>query len=151
YGANEVLGKELDLSGGAGGEIEVVYRYGPGEVDGTIQQAQNGTNTTQSAPSAQILLVPDVLNADGSGVRFGNTNLDGSFSMTGVPPGHYRAYALEAIDSEQTQNPDVLKPLEQKGTDVEVKENERKQIQLPFISSDELQQLFARAGVTVEQ
>ncbi|MBV9225482.1 MAG: carboxypeptidase regulatory-like domain-containing protein, partial [Acidobacteriaceae bacterium] len=133
YGASEVLGKELDLSGGAGGEIEVVYRYGPGEVDGTIQQAQNGTNTTPSAPSAQILLVPDVLNADGSGVRFGNTNSDGSFSMTGVPPGHYRAYALEAIDSEQTQNPDVLKQLEQKGMDVEVKENDRRQIQLPFI------------------
>lgn len=151
YGASEILGKELDLSGGAGGEIELVYRYGPGEVDGTIQQAQNNTNTAQSAPSTQILLVPDVLNADGSGVRFGNTNPDGSFNMTGVPPGHYRAYALEAIDSEQTQNPNVLKQLEQKGMDVEVKENDRKQIQLPFIPSDELQQLFARAGITTEQ
>src|SRR4051794_13629205 len=57
YGSAEILGRELDLSGGAGGEIEVVYHYGPGEVDGTIQQPQNassGVSTAQNAPSAQI-------------------------------------------------------------------------------------------------
>ena len=154
YGSADITGKELDLSGGAGGEIEVIYRYGPGEVDGTVQQAQsaaNGTGTAQSAPSAQILLVPDTLNADGSGMRFSNTDNNGGFTMKGVPPGHYRAYALEEMNYNELQNPEALKQLQQKGTDVDVKENDKKQVQLPFISSDELQQLFARAGITVEQ
>ena len=154
YGSAEILGKELDLSGGAGGEIEVVFRYGPGEVDGVIQQAQNaanGGNAAQSAITAQIMLVPDTLNADGSGIRFGSTNSSGGFTMAGVPPGHYRAYALEEVNLSEMQNPEILKQLEQKGTDVEVKENDKKQIQLPLISSDELQQLLARAGITPEQ
>jgi hypothetical protein len=78
-------------------------------------------------------------------------NTNGGFTIAGVPPGHYRAYALEEVDWNELQNPEALKQLEQKGTDVEVKENERKQIQLSLISSDELQQLFARAGITTEQ
>ena len=148
YGSAEVSGKELDLSGGAGGEIEVVYRYGPGEVDGTIQQPQNGA---PSPVTAQILFVPDTLNADGSGIRFGSTNSNGGFTMAGVPPGHYRAYALEEVNYGEVQNPEVLKQLEQRGTDVEVKENDKKQIQLPLISTDDFQQLLARAGITPEQ
>ena len=71
--------------------------------------------------------------------------------MTGVPPGHYRAYALEEMNYNEVQNPEVLKQLEQKGTDVEVKENDKKQIQLPLISADDFQQLLARAGLTPEQ
>ena len=149
YGSADVTGKELDLSSGAGGEIEVVYRYGPGEVDGTVQQPQN--SAAQSAVTAQILLVPNTLNADGSGVRFGSTNTNGGFTMAEVPPGHYRAYALEEMNSEDTGNPEVLKQLEQKATEVEVKENEKKQIQLPLISSDDCQQLLARAGITTGQ
>lgn len=153
YGAVEVLGKELDLSGAASGEIDVVYRYGPGEVDGTVQSPQSTAtgSVAQSAVSAQILLVPDTLNADGSGIHFGSTSNNGSFTMSGVPPGHYRAYALEEIDAGEVQNPEVLKQLEQKGTDVEIKENEKKQIQLPLISFDDYQQLLARAGLASER
>jgi hypothetical protein len=153
YGSADILGKELDLSGGAGGEIDVIYRYGPGEVDGTVQQPHNAANgnAAQNPVSAQILLVPDTLNADGSGIHFGSMNNNGSFTMTGVPPGHYRAYALEELNYNDVQNPEVLKQLEQKATDVEVKENDKKQIQLPLISSDDFQQLLTRAGMATEQ
>jgi hypothetical protein len=154
----DVLGKELDLSQGAAGEIEVVFRYGAAEVDGTLQAAQNAPDAGSSGaakPSsplrASILLVPDVLNADGSGVRTTGADQNGSFSLKQVPPGHYRAYAVEQMNMGQLQNPDLLKQLESKGTEVEVKENDKKQVQLSVTSADELQQIFAHLGLDSSQ
>ncbi len=35
FGQQEMLGKEIDLSQGASGELEITFRYGAAEVDGT--------------------------------------------------------------------------------------------------------------------
>lgn len=160
YGQQEVLGKELDLSGGAAGDLELVFRYGTAEVDGTVQAAESGSvpagasSTGQPAapPAAtSILLVPDVLNSDGSGMHFGSTNQSGTFTFKNVPPGHYRAYAFEEVNTNDLQNPEVLKQFESRGTEVELKENDRKQIQLPLISAEDVQQIFARLGIDSPQ
>ncbi len=160
YGQQEILGKELDLGAGAAGDLELTFRYGAAEVDGTVQAAESGSapagtsSTGQPAASAaatSILLVPEVLNSDGSGMHFGSTNQNGTFTFKNVPPGHYRAYAFEDVDTDDLQNPEVLKQLESRGTDVELKENDRKQVQLPLISADDVQQVFARLGIDSPQ
>jgi hypothetical protein len=154
-GNQEVLGKDIDLSQGSG-QITAVLSYGVAELDGTVQR-QNGTESdggsgqANPTPDASIVLVPDTLHEDGSGMRFGNTSGGGSFTVKNVPPGHYRAYAFEDLNYEQLQNADVLKQLEPKGTDVELKQNDKKQIQLPLISGDDMQQIYARLGIEVQQ
>ncbi len=80
-------------------------------------------------------------------MRFSSTNQNGTFSLQQLPPGQYRAYAFEEMNSGQLQNPEVLKQLESRGTEVEVKENDKKQIQLPLISADDLQQILAKLGI----
>ncbi len=97
------------------------------------------------------MLVPETLHEDGSGMHFGNSGSGGSFTVKQVPPGHYRAYAFEKPDYQQMQNPDVLKQLESKGTDVELKENDKKQIQLPLITADDMQQIYLKLGLDVPQ
>ncbi len=158
FGQQEILGKELDLSEGAAGDVEIVLRYGPAELDGTVQAAENtaapagASSTAQPASStASIVLLPDVLNADGSGMRFANTDQNAAFTLKNVPPGHYRAYAFEEINTNDLQNPDLVKQLESRGTEVELKENDRKQIQLPIISADDVNQIFARLGIGSSQ
>lgn len=145
FGNSEVLGKELDLSGGAAGQLELVYRYGPGEIDGQLESAQNGT--TENGAAAQIAVVPEQLAADGSGIRYATTDAKGSFKTPNLAPGRYRAYAFEEVNYNALQNPDVLKQLESKGEVFEVKENEKKQVQLPLIPRDEVDQLYARLGI----
>ena len=153
FGQQDVLGKELDLSQGAAGDLELVFHYGAAEVDGRVQasSAPGSSSATGQAgtapPSASIVLVPDQLNADGSGMHFGNTDQSGTFSIKQVPPGHYRAYAFEELDMNQMQNPNLLKELESKGTEVEVNENDKKQIQLPVISAEDMQQIYSRLGI----
>jgi hypothetical protein len=158
FGNQEVAGKELDLSQGSG-QIAIVFSYGVAEVDGTVQLPQSNSESADGAssgqpnatPDASIVLVPDRLNDDGSGLRFSNSGAGGSFTMKNVPPGHYRAYALERMDYNQLQNPDVLKELQSKGTDVELKENDRKQIQLPLISIGDMQQIYTKLGIEAPQ
>lgn len=145
FGNSEVLGKELDLTGGAAGQLELIYRYGPGEIDGQIDSTQNGS--ASSGAVAQIAVVPEELNADGSGLRFSGTDTKGTFSMANLPPGRYRAYAFEEVNPNALQNPELLKQLESRSSLIAVKENEKKQVQLPLIHADELTQIYARLGV----
>jgi hypothetical protein len=150
FGQQEVLGKELDLTQGASGELEILFHYGAAEIDGTIQNRDTAESTPANANASatpSILLVPETLNADGSGIRFSAPDQNGTFSIKQVPPGKYRAYAFEQVDGDQVQNPDVLKQLESKGIALELSENDRKQVQLPLIPSSETQQLFARMGI----
>ncbi len=158
-GQEEIAGKTLDLTQGVAGELDIVFRYGVAEVDGTLQGAQNtsaadASSTGQAATSgltASVVLVPDVLDANGSGMQFGSTNQNGTFTIKQVPPGHYRAYAFEQIDQNQLQNPELLKQLEAMGAEVEVNENDRKQLQLSLISADDVQQLLTRLGIDSSQ
>jgi hypothetical protein len=90
------------------------------------------------------------LNADGSGMHYGTATQNGTFSLTQVPPGRYRAYAFEEVNGGQLQIPEVLKQLESRGTEIELKENDKKQIQVPLISADELQQVFAKLGIEAQ-
>jgi hypothetical protein len=133
WGQQELLGKELDFSNGAFGELEIVFRYGVAQVGGVVQNAP---------PDLTIVLVPEVLNADGSGMDFSGVDQNGAFSFKRVTPGRYLAYALEQVDNNQLQNPDVLKQLASKGVEVEVKEKDNKQIQLTPIPADDLKRIF---------
>ncbi|HZS55034.1 MAG TPA: carboxypeptidase-like regulatory domain-containing protein [Bryobacteraceae bacterium] len=158
FGNQDILGKELDLTQGSG-QVTLIFSYGVAEVDGTVQFPQTTAASSDSSsnaqpnatPDASIVLVPETLHEDGSGMHFGNSGSGGSFTVKQVPPGHYRAYAFEKPDYQQMQNPDVLKQLESKGTDVELKENDKKQIQLPLITADDMQQIYLKLGLDVPQ
>lgn len=145
-GQTDIKGSDLDLTGGAPSELQITLRYGAAELAGGVQSGQNS-----SAPvSAQILVVPEPLNPDNSGTRLSGTDTNGSFNVKQLPPGHYRAFAFAQFDSSQTQNPEILKQLASKGTEFEVKENERKQVNLPLIGADELNQLMAQTGAETQ-
>jgi hypothetical protein len=153
FGQQEILGKELDLTQGVFGELDITFRYGVAEVDGTAlliadPSSTDGSNGQPgSIPTASVVLVPDVLNADGSGMLFGGTNSSGAFTIKQVPPGHYRAYAFEHMNMNQLQNPEILKQLESRGTELEVAANDKKEIQLSIISMDDMRKILVRLGI----
>ncbi|MGA7415087.1 MAG: hypothetical protein WBW33_31745, partial [Bryobacteraceae bacterium] len=159
FGQQDVLGKEIDLTSGLGGELELLFSYGVATVSGTLQLPQPdpasastapATEKPASPPSAQLVLVPDVLRADGSGLLYANPDQTGAFSFRSVPPGHYRAYAFESTSSIALNNPHVLDALQGKETEVEVKENDKKDIQLKIIPSDDFQQVLTKLGIDQE-
>ena len=156
FGNQELLGKELDFSQGAG-PLTVVFSFNAAQVSGSIQQPESnstpadvsGTAQPTPAATAVVAMIPDVLNEDGTGMHFEDPNSDGSFTAKQLPPGRYHAYAFAEVDREQLQNPDLRKQLESLGVEVELKENEKKQLQLPLISAQDMQQIYARLGIEV--
>ncbi|MBV9760299.1 MAG: carboxypeptidase regulatory-like domain-containing protein [Acidobacteriaceae bacterium] len=151
-GQEEMLGKALDLS--ASGELDILVRYGPAEVDGTVAKPDNTASASDSQSSPQtlaspatVILVPESPDADGAAPGQSTARADGSFSVKQVPPGRYRAYAFEQVESELLQNPDVLAQLQPMAVEIDLKENEKKQIQLPLISAAQFQQLLDRLGI----
>ncbi|HEX4751037.1 MAG TPA: carboxypeptidase-like regulatory domain-containing protein [Bryobacteraceae bacterium] len=156
-GNQEMAGKDIELASGSG-QLSLVYSYGVAEVDGTVQFPQespgsttNGTAGQASTPDASIVLIPDQLNEDGSGIHNGNSTSGGAFTLKSVPPGRYRAYAFETLQYGALQNPDIQRELASRGVDVELKENDRKQLQLNLITADEMNQIYSKLGIEIPQ
>jgi protocatechuate 3,4-dioxygenase beta subunit len=153
-GQQEMLGKELDFSQGVSGELLVTLSYGVADVSGTVQMPQQDTGSEASSnkpvSAASIALVPEELRPDGSGLQYGNTTQTGTFSIKNVPPGRYRAYALEELKRDQMDNPDFLKQLESNAVEIEVKENDKKTTQLTLIPATETQRILAQLGIDAQ-
>jgi protocatechuate 3,4-dioxygenase beta subunit len=152
FGNQETLGKTLDLTQAAGGEIRVVLHSGAAEVSGTVQTKQESTSAGDSsalvpATSASIMLIPEDLTLNGGSVHTSGTNQSGAFTAKGLAPGVYYALAYQADEYRNFNDPAVLKQLVDKGTKVEVKENDKQQIQLTLLPADDLQAALTAAGV----
>lgn len=108
--------------------MEVVFRYGLGVVTGTIESKQ------EDRGPAHIVLVPQD-RPYSQAPLFGEVDQANRFSMKLIPPGVYRAYALESIDFAALRDPIALKALRSLGTEITVGENEQQSIVLPIISA----------------
>lgn len=138
----EIMKRELDLTSGKPDDLEIVLRYGPAEVAGTVN-----SGTQAGSPSyATVVLIPK-MDPDVLRMRYSNTNQIGAFSIKQVPPGVYRAYAFEDIKVDELQNPDILEELESKGVDLDLKENDNKQLHLTIIPAEAMKQILARLNI----
>jgi hypothetical protein len=63
------------------------------------------------------------------------TDTTGHFSITGVAPGEYKLFAWEQIEEGAYQDPEFLKPYENQGQAVAIREGSRETAQLKVISS----------------
>jgi len=150
----EVVGQELDLAHG-GGQVNVVLRYGPASLKGIVIGVRNYSTSVGASrgrqpvplPDVTLALVADTAPEDFYGIRTSPVSFDGRFGMSNIYPHRYRAYAIEKLDTNQLQNPDFLKQLENRATEINLLENDSKQIQLPLITAEEMQQIYSRLGI----
>ena len=146
FGGRQVQGNEVDLSHGVSGKLDIVLRFGVAEVHGAIQTSSNKSDDqASSAKSGFAFLVPEA--AGGAWLWEGRIAQDGTFTVKDVPPGRYRAYAFAEVNDEILHSPEVLNAIHDRGVDVELKENDKKQIQLSLISADDFDQILARLGI----
>ncbi len=140
YNRQDITSTGLDLSQGGGGEIDILLRSGSGEVDGTLQ------SNAQIAATTVMVLAPEALAMDGSGVLLANMQSTGSFVVRNVPPGHYYAYAVERW-SPLWQNPDFLRSIQNQGATIDLPENGHLQVQLSLLSADQVEAVAVPLGL----
>jgi hypothetical protein len=129
----DVTGQELDLTQNPSGELDSILRYGAAQVTGTVK--------------SNPVLIPETLNPAGSGLTIGKSDQNGNFTLKYVRPGSYRAVALEGVNQNQLDNPDLLKQLQSLGTEVELKESDNKQISLDRIPATDAKALLLKLGL----
>jgi hypothetical protein len=61
---------------------------------------------------------------------------DGNYTLKGLVPGEYRAYAWEDVEPGAYMNSDFLKAVESKAESVTIRESDRKTVALTMIPAD---------------
>jgi hypothetical protein len=116
-------------SGGAPSSIEIVYSSNTGSVAGVVTR-----NDDLPAAGALVVLVPDPpVRKDFDRYQKVTTDQYGAFTMRGIPPGNYTAFAWEKIEEGAYEDPEFLRAFEKTGEPVEVEENGKTTLQLKLI------------------
>jgi len=115
-GPQEMAGGVIDLSGGAGGPIEISVSAKAGQVSGTVKDAKQ-----EPAGNAMVVLVPDSSRREQFQLfKQITADQNGSFTLKGLPPGEYTLFSWESIEDGAWQDPAVLLKYEINGTKVRV-------------------------------
>lgn len=118
----------LDLSGGAGMEVDLLVSTKVGQIEGIVEKESTATSF------AAVLLVPV------SGGRQIRAKLEssGKFSAPNLGPGEYLLYALEEYEP-ALFNPAILPKLASKAVKINLNEGETKSITVKQITWEELE------------
>ncbi|HZI51998.1 MAG TPA: hypothetical protein VFE29_09255, partial [Terriglobia bacterium] len=85
-------------------------------------------------PNVTVVLVPDgVFRQRRDLYRTANTDVSGRFSMQGVPAATYKAFAFEETSVDAWQGSEFLRPLESRGTTVEIRDGNQTTTDLQLI------------------
>jgi hypothetical protein len=124
----DVLGQPLRFSGAGSGALEIVLSSKAGQLDGTVIDAQ-----TRAAAGAQIVLVPERDRQRTDLYRTAASDSAGRFVLRGIPPGEYRVFGWEALESYAYFDSELLRRVEAQGIPVRVSESAANSLTLKII------------------
>jgi len=128
-GNEDLLRGRVRVSGGTPpGQIEVVIGAG-GRFSGNAMNDRR-----EPVPNVTVVLVPDGASRQRRDLfRTTSTDISGRFSMQGVPAATYKAFAFEEVSVDAWQNPEFLRPLESRGTSVEIRDGNQTSADIQII------------------
>lgn len=109
--------------------LEILISSNTGTVDATVltERQDPSINTT-------FVLVPDPEHRFRTDLyRTGSTDANGRLHIEGVPPGDYKAFAWEDVESGAWQDPEFIRQYEERGKPLRVSGNGQATIELRVI------------------
>ena len=110
-----LTGRVLTVRAGATPHLQILVGNSYGQIDGAVMH--NG----RPASAAMVLLVPDHSRENHILFRRDQSDSDGTFTLAGILPGHYRLVAIERGWELEWANPQVLAPFLLKSRSVDVR------------------------------
>jgi len=140
-GDDRLNDRALHISGG-----ELTFDVTLGQATAIINGQVTGRDS--SAPPLRIVTVT-VLNGDEIPDQLLMCAADqrGHFSLTRMRPGRYRIFAVEDAEYAQWTNPDLVRELESKGTEIELQDGASPQVRLTAITKPELAAVRKKLGL----
>lgn len=122
----------LDLSYG-GGPIDVVLAPAAGDVTGSVQNARG-----EPATSVQVTVVPSSPSLRRDMNKLVSTDASGNFTLHGLPPGDYKIFAWEEVETNAWMDRDYRQPFESSAASVRVQESTTPSVTLRVIERNRL-------------
>jgi uncharacterized surface anchored protein len=124
FGGQDITGKELDLSSGAGGELEILISPNAADVSGTVRNADG-----QPVASARV----QVCDKDKKMAGAATTDQNGSFHITKLAPGEYQVFAWESTGEGVITDPDFRKAFDSQASIIKLSEKSHENVDAKLI------------------
>jgi len=131
-GGADVLDGGVRLTPTEGMTMEIVLGTNAGILEGRV--VRDG----KPAADVTVGMLPNVASARGYRTDMHKTTLtdaSGHFQLRGLPPGDYKIFAWEEADKEAIMDLDFVRGYEEKGTRLEIRDGEKKTVELNVISA----------------
>jgi len=117
----------LDLNYG-GGQVEVLLAPAAGDITGTVQNSHG-----DPATSVQVTAVPVSGSLRKDMNKLVTTDAMGSFTLHGLPPGEYKIFAWEDVETNAWMDRDYRQPFETQSASAKVDASTTPTVQLKLI------------------
>jgi hypothetical protein len=117
FAAADVLTQPLRFSGSATGSLEIVLSSRGSQIEGTAVDSRSNPSA-----GARLVLVPEKQRSRTDLFKTTTSDANGRFLFRSIPPGDYRVFAWEALDSYAYFDPDLLRQAEPQGVPVRTAE-----------------------------
>jgi hypothetical protein len=128
-GDDELKAVGVDTTRGVPGPLLLTISDKAGQIEGVVQNAKE-----QPVPGATVVLVPERKKREKSR-EFRNVTTDqhGRYVIKTIEPGEYKLFAWEDIEPGEYMDPEVLKPVEERGHPVSIHEGSHETADLRLI------------------
>jgi len=129
YGSTDVMSEGLRLDRQPTGPLEILVSTSSGVADGIVQ-----TDKQEPAINVMVVLVPEAARRTRLDLyRTISTDAAGRFHLEGIPPGDYRVFAWEDVETGAWTDPDFIRRFEDRGKPVRINEGSSSNIELRLI------------------
>jgi 5-hydroxyisourate hydrolase-like protein (transthyretin family) len=133
YGATDVMSEGLRLDRQPTGPLEILVSLNTGIADGVVQNEKG-----EPAPNVSVVLIPDIPRRNRLDLyRTTSTDAVGRFHVEGVPPGDYRVFSWEYVETGAWQDPDFIRQFEDRGKPLRIAEGSTSNTELRLIPPQE--------------
>jgi hypothetical protein len=131
YGMADALYDGFAVQRGTDASLEVALSSRGARIQGTVADADG-----LPLAGVWVVLVPEEAHR-GQMHMYKETTTDqyGHFELRGIPPGDYKLFSWEEVENGAWQDPEFLKPFEEKGEEVKLQEDDRKTMNLTAIKT----------------
>ena len=129
YGATDVMSEGFRLDRQPTGPLEILVSMNTGIADGIVQNERQ-----EPSVNVTVVFVPETTRRNRLDLyRTTSTDAAGRFHVEGVPPGDYRVFAWEDVETGAWQDPDFIRVFEDRGKPVRINEGGTVNLELRVI------------------
>jgi hypothetical protein len=125
FGGRDLVHREVDLSTGGGGALEIVLSAKPGSIAGTVRNSDG-----DPVPDATV----NAWTKDDPDIHAARTDASGHFTLQNLAPGEYRVIAWESIERGVIENPAFRAAFETQAAAVTLQEGSSETADLKVVS-----------------